>query len=1021
MNELRQKHVPWCTILLVSAAFMSQLCVLIGNFHTAGLLDDLGESTRGWSQVGVGVARSLHQELNLGMGNISSLLIQSLEQVTFVQDSLDGVLSTVGNATDSAISNSPALALLDLHGPKGGLMLLQEVDRSANLSNTVHALTPMIIHSVHEALESVMSEAKSLLRKLLDDLKPALAQIGAWLISFGSQVMEGIDIFTVTIDRVQKIFDQVMARLQGQGPNEEEMLKETFNLFDASHTGYVSEQDLRDVGSMYGITILEGTQAATLMKKYDADGNGELLLPDLRQLIHDSAIPGAMSVMLRSFAKELAKVSGEVSSARMRWEVALGLVHYFQVVAAKNDEAMRWIADRLGNESLPLAFTADVLAQLCLQRGNPSTFTTVDVGQRVVSELHATHPASLSKAIDLLSNTTFWESEGFDVNDEPRCLGLMTMWLNNATGPQMLLQEGEETFVEDRTVLAMPQVAHALAEEAVNLHLLQSQKGRASRQASLFKSRTSQMLRMRLLGGISPTESGSRRAVEQVQRSGQPAVPATLEFAQWLANNASAEVKRLQEMCFTYSSESSNALDSVATMLKGMTSQVKSFLQMMSVYATPDGIERLENQTEAFLENSVQDVIKLVETRLDALIIAAEPEVEGAIDSALKAAHEQLEHIAEKALAGPFGDAMAGPLENIMAKALGNNQTATIVSQKVGSGVGKAVADQIMEVGEDYLDELVNKVLKIGDAKKSSHLQMLQRGQSACLQEEADSQDTVSGVWQGMVTTLRGLTDVLPAAVHTLRSAQTEVAKLSSSLNSVFDTFEQRGPTLFQDLATTYRTIWLSYFLALLPMQMLLLFYSFWAGGFFGGPMPLSEETLEAPKTWKDQLRVCWVSSTLCLGRFHDTSLCAWSVILLMQILVLIVFAASIVLAILAAIKAFIVTGCGEIYILQDELVCGEALQNLRRFLSTFSLDPGSPSDSLCQSKGLLTCQLMGSQMARNSAVTAILSLIATVLTMQMIIDSAILHEQARYRRMVKMTMKDEPAEPAEPAEPKPS
>jgi hypothetical protein len=49
----------------------------------------------------------------------------------------------------------------------------------------------------------------------LQEITPALEQIGEWLMTFSSKVQAVIESFTTTMDRVQKIFDIIMASTSG--------------------------------------------------------------------------------------------------------------------------------------------------------------------------------------------------------------------------------------------------------------------------------------------------------------------------------------------------------------------------------------------------------------------------------------------------------------------------------------------------------------------------------------------------------------------------------------------------------------------------------------------------------------------------------------------------------------------------------------------------------------------------------------------------------------------------------------
>jgi len=814
-------------------------------------------------------------------------------------------------------------------------------------------------------------------------------------------------------------------------------------------------------------------------------------------LVNDPAIPNSMSVILRTYARRLAEIAGNVAAARQRDEVALAVVEYIQLVCAKNMTRVGWVADRLGNRSLPEAFTADVLIQLCLTEDDPNKLTTGSAGQIVVGEMYRVHPRNTLEALDMLSNTSFWDAEGFDVQDQPLCMKRVTGWVTKAkknmlqmtsdTKVTSILQEstpepasileligllgvksedGALLQTEDERALdALPDVAERLAEGSVDLFLLEKQQRERRRHNEYFGSHTSQMLLTKLLGGVSvraATKGGS--AAEQAGKRGVVARPETLEFARWLANNASSTAKERQQMCFDYSSQSSSAMDSFATQIQGMVSQIQGFIDQMMKYATPAGIEQLESDIKEFADKGMQDVMKLVETRILSVLNASSPQLEIAIHQAAHKAGEQLGHKLGSALGTPLGDALSPALKGIVAEMTNSSSAANgLIGDELSKEIGQALANltskALAKEGGDLMEQLVDEAIKGGSGTAEKLLKQLTGDNlvtpqaasllsgtpglhhlypgprtsrrlakdqvAAMMGEDGGDIDKVlsllstthrgpedqvmealSGVWNTLVNTLKSLMNTIPTAVSTLKYARKEVSKLHGNLNSIFSVFEEKGPQLFDTIAWYYRTIWMGYFLILLPLNLFVLYYAFWACGYFGGPAPLLQEVDEAegPKTWREKCSVCMTSSTLWLQRYHDSTACFWSVVLFMQIIVLVIFMASIALCIISAVKALILAGCDQVYILADDTICSETLATLRSWLSTFTVNHAEqPLTVVCEADGLLTCGLIKNKMMTSTILTTVFSLVSTILSLQLILDSAVLHEQARWRRLAHM------------------
>eukprot|EP00913_Durusdinium_trenchii_P020231 g19008.t1 len=177
-----------------------------------------------------------------------------------------------------------------------------------------------------------------------------------------------------------------------------------------------------------------------------------------------------------------------------------------------------------------------------------------------------------------------------------------------------------------------------------------------------------------------------------VSGGGEYAAPETLEFAQFLSSNSSTRAKELQHKCFDQSSESSNAIDDFASKIQAMLSKVTSFIQMMQKYATPKGIEDLEDQIQNFLISALEDVSKTIEKKLAGLIQTAAPQLDDAIHSAAHRAGEELGALIGQVISDPMIHALEQPLEDILAKSIGNS-TAAGIGQTLSNALGGEVSN----------------------------------------------------------------------------------------------------------------------------------------------------------------------------------------------------------------------------------------------------------------------------------------------------------------------------------------
>eukprot|EP00971_Amphidinium_carterae_P174107 3451211-Amphidinium_carterae.1 len=198
------------------------------------------------------------------------------------------------------------------------------------------------------------------------------------------------------------------------------MIHDTYTLFDPENEGYITAEGLQQVADLYALTVLAGNKSLELVEKYDQHGDGKLDLDEFTLMVQDDSVPNLMSAVLRTYAQKLAEVAGNVGSARMRDEVATTVVRYFGLVCAKNMTKVTWVSNRLTNGSLPLEFTADILAQLCLSADDPNKLTTADVGDIVITKMMELNSTATLAAFDLVSDPTFWVTEGLPANDQPR-------------------------------------------------------------------------------------------------------------------------------------------------------------------------------------------------------------------------------------------------------------------------------------------------------------------------------------------------------------------------------------------------------------------------------------------------------------------------------------------------------------------------------------------------------------------------------------------------------------------------
>jgi len=405
-------------------------------------------------------------------------------------------------------------------------------------------------------------------------------------------------------------------------------------------------------------------------------------------------------------------------------------------------------------------------------------------------------------------------------------------------------------------------------------------------------------------------------------------------------------------------------------------------------------------------------VLKVVEERLVYQLNNSVPIVEGAVRHAAHEAGEKLGHMIGDALGTPMGKAMKEPIQEVVGNLAEGSDASLRIGEKLGDKLAKVISNLSSailgdQVGDAMEDLVVAGLKAAGGALGNMHLDL------GLVQERSVGlPPLVSGVWEKMAQLLKKLVHLLPTATSTLKLARKEVSKLYSNMNSIFMTFEHKGSKIFDAIAGLWRTLWSCYFAVLVSMYPLLLFYAFWSRGYFGGPQPLSkeeEERYQKPKSFTESCVVCCHSCSMCTKVCHDTQLCLWSLVIALQVLALLVFVVSITLCVVAGVKAFLLSGCAQVYVINDYLICKEALLSLRKFVETFELEGAlTPLEESCTDNDLLACQLISRKMASSTILTTVFSLLGALVTLQLVFDSAVNHEQARWRRMVNKRLMEE-------------
>jgi hypothetical protein len=924
-------------------------------------------------------------------------------------------------------------------------------------------LSGMVAKSMTTSLAKLTGEVGKAIKKLLDMLKPALEQVGKFIIKFGAKVQDVIESFSVTLDRVQKTFDQIMASTAPKGANAEAMLHETFHLFDTTNTGTIEVVDLQNVAKIYNIPALQGNKSDDLVKKYDQDQSGDLNKHEFTLMLDDKNVPNLMSVVLRSFAKSLAQVAGKVGGSKFREEIAMDVADYLELMVAKNHTKVEWISDALGNESLPLDFVADVIAAMALKVDDPNTHKSIPTGSFVLSQLMKLHPKTTAKAIDKVSNATYWTSQGFSPEDHATVVKRVTKWSTQKHSSESLTQVESESWTDDSTLTqqqisdvatvsadgsvdvsaptmllerklidVMEDLAFSVAEDNMRSHLDMIKAEHHRHTADILGSDTAQYLLLHLMGGqrASKRKSNPNDPAAMATKAQIPAAPETLKFAKYLSWNATATSTRFQKMSFDYQKTSSNAIDSFATQIQGMVKKIQGFIKMMMQYSTPDGINSLETTLASYADKALADMLIVTKIAMQKQQVDKEATERPSGKNHSNRFMAALDSSLGRGLAPSLTRELRNAAKDDASKGSQLSKEVTNLFEEVAETALLSVSqslDDVMTMQASFLHIDVGNCLKplhttgLGSFDRSvlsdigkdvdtalRHARVAPKTSLLKIDDQMKDETQVSGITEDAVQLLHSLTSVLPQASKALIFAKKEVSMLSKTLDNIFKTFKKEGPDVLDEVMDAYGEIWTMYYFVMLFLPLALLFYAFWAGGFFGGPGAKVRDQDEPPKP-KSALESCTSCFENCCRSMcccHDNpwagEMCFWSVCIFLQFVVLLLFVLAIVITLTAAVQLFLAAGCSQIYILGDKGVCGTVLSSLRVFLETFIPDVVKADfPQHCVSEELLMCDIIGPKLSSAAMYTVLGAFASAAMTFQLLIESATLHQRAMCRMSI--------------------
>lgn len=896
---------------------------------------------------------------------------------------------------DDVKSNKQVLQWCLDHPDKAKPVLNAFLAKHNDESNALYKMagknaTEWAVATANDSVDKLVASMSRGLAALFEKLRPALFQIAEWLSSFGTKVQATIESFGITIDKVQKLFDAIMQQL-AESKGWDSMLHESYNLFDASNTGSISASDLKEVGEVYGISVFAGDSAQSMLTKYDADEDDALDKDEFALFLQDPAIPGAMAVVLRAYSKKLAQVSGTVGSAKKRDEVSSAVVEYLELLCVKNLTKVGWISEALTNGSLPMEFTADVLKNMAMDLDNQAKLRSVGPGPILVKTMVELNPDYVAKTLELLSNTSFWSAEGFDPQDQPVTIERIAQWVVDAgkvttcsTGDSVwALWHGDGHFYGAKIV----------AENGGNYTV-----------------------------DWNDGSSDHRNVALRDVWKGDKQCQANKQTKHGDVSLLRTTVHHKMYSLFGGSSAGDTTLDE--SMIEAMPSMAaKMVAERSHRHLTKERAYRAQAHAKLFSTGSAKVLFTELYGGATAGSTVEDPEAHAAVQSGVDAHPDTLafaRRLAENT------SVMAKRLQEQCFDFMGDSSsTLDSFATQIQAFVKKSqnflnmMQDYCTPTGIAQLEEMItdfngsaqvkikqvimNKVYQAAE-KGKLHFEHFDLPHALNISQNITEAEDPGMVFMAVKKTLDTLQAILPQVVNDVKFAKKEAAAVATQLNSVFETFGSKGPPIFEDASALYTQMWATYFVLFVALTLATVFYAFLASGWIGRPAPndaADGETYQPPSGFVDRCQMCLSACSTMVAEGQEDRMTFWSCVILCEIIVLFMFVVAVMLTVVSGVRAFMGVGCSSIFLLSDPVICTGILQVVKGWLAHFWEDAATSIYSVCESNALLTCQLIHDKLIVCIVCTTIGSIGAAMLSFQMIVGTAQLHEQQRWLAIV--------------------
>jgi hypothetical protein len=1043
--------------------------VLLGNFQTASLMQKLGHSTKGWSNVGLHLSESLSSELDVIMGTVSTDLTSAIDLIMKIKANIDTSLYSIGNKTDSTLLQVEhrtasigfqklalaASAKEGWRGPKASQATLLELSA---LTNEEHHSKPSVKPELQGESENeimwMMETSRSL--KLgksshsgMDSAALAKIQNAALHTLKSSEVASDVNVQRPHLTAGTPLSQKPKSLIQTAEDRKADHAVLQWFIENKDHASafliQYSKEHVAEANALWRAARAEATSWALSTIDKDISSTMDVVNEQLDAFL-TSIKPSLLQIgkWLQSFGTKVQAVLEGFSTTLDKVQKMIDkLMAKLATSKPGSDKAMLHDTFTLFDASNTGSVTAEDLSDVGEVYG--ITALVGDKGKTLVDKYDADKSKSLSK-------------EEFKLFvKEPTIPGAMGVVLR-AYSKNLARISGNVAAARKRDEVAAAVVQYLELVCAKNITKV-GWISQALTNGSLVKDFSADVLKNMAMAGDNPARMISvdpgpiiihemitldaDYVAEVVQLLSSPEFwqkegfdmkeqPKVIErVTKWMMHSripkdfgehaslveepvgkllhqlhggGKAEVhKDLSLLSVKMGVEAHDAMPRMAHKMVSERSRV--YLAKQHAYRAQVRAKLFSTRSSRTLFQEIfgggtmgsttddPEAMQAVQSGVDArpeTLLFAQYLAANSSDTAKRFQNQTMDYMGDSSSAL---DAFATQIQAMIKKT--QNFLNMMMQYSTPTGIEKL--ENLVKEFIGSAESQVKSVIHENIITQDSNLDQSQVQQTAPEIAAAD----VAPVFQAINTLLGQLQAILPEVVADLKFAKKEVSAVSKQLHTIFNQLDGAGPPVFFQISELYGMAWTAYFTLFVVLTLSLLVYGFWATGWFGGVEIPADSEYQPPTTIGGRISVVCSACCGCIKSAHDNCMCFWSCIITFEIFVLLMFIIAIVLTLVSGIKAFMGAGCSSIYFLGDNTLCQGIMGMVKGWLETFWGGAASSLGGACQSESLLTCSLIQEKLGQAMMFTTLGSLLAAVLTFQLIVNTAQLHEQARWVRYI--------------------